>query len=76
MSPYYTTSDNFALTPALLLALFGCAALLFDFLVFDEPSRRKVRPLLKIAIHPFQHAVRVIPKIKHDFLQHPPPSSV
>ena len=34
--------------PATLLALFGCAALLFDFLVFDEPSRRKMRPLIVV----------------------------
>ena len=38
---YYTAVDQFALLPALMLALFGCATLLFDFWVFPEPKHRK-----------------------------------
>ncbi len=41
MSAYYTATDHFALIPALMLALFGCAVLLFDFLVFPAPRQRK-----------------------------------
>ena len=48
MSQFYTSLDNYALLPATLLALFGCAALLFDFLVFDDASRRKLRPLVVV----------------------------
>ncbi len=33
MSQYYTTTDHFVLLPALMLALFGCAVMLFEFLV-------------------------------------------
>jgi NADH-quinone oxidoreductase subunit N len=53
MSQFYTGNDNFALIPALLMALFGCAALLFDFLVFDSPSRGKLRPILVVAAEIF-----------------------
>jgi len=41
VSAYYTSVDHFALIPALMLALFGCAVLLFDFLVFPEARQRK-----------------------------------
>ena len=41
MSQFYTVNDHFALVPAILLALFGCAILLFDFLVFPNPKQRK-----------------------------------
>lgn len=41
MSQYYTTTDHFVLIPALMLALFGCAILLFDFFVFPQPRQRK-----------------------------------
>jgi NADH-quinone oxidoreductase subunit N len=41
MSQYYTTTDHFVLVPAIMLALFGCAILLFDFWVFPEPKQRK-----------------------------------
>ena len=41
MSEFYTSVDHFALIPALMLALFGCAVLLFDFLVFPAPRQRK-----------------------------------
>ena len=49
MSQFYTSSDNFVLIPAQLMVLFGCAALLFDFLVFDYPFWRKLRPTLVVA---------------------------
>ncbi len=41
MSQFYTSTDHFVLVPAIMLALFGCAVLLFDFLVFPEPRHRK-----------------------------------
>src|SRR5208283_923024 len=41
MSHYYTATDHFVLVPAIMLALFGCAILLFDFLVFPDPRQRK-----------------------------------
>jgi NADH-quinone oxidoreductase subunit N len=41
MNQFYTTTDHFVLIPAIMLALFGCAILLFDFLVFPHPKQRK-----------------------------------
>jgi len=41
MSQYYSVYEHFALVPAIMLALFGCAILLFDFWVFPEPKQRK-----------------------------------
>ena len=41
MGQYYTTTDHFTIIPALMLALFGCAILLFDFLLFPDPRQRK-----------------------------------
>ena len=41
MSQYYTATDHFVLIPAIMLGLFGCAILLFDFLVFPQPRQRK-----------------------------------
>ncbi|MEK7405152.1 MAG: NADH-quinone oxidoreductase subunit N [Acidobacteriota bacterium] len=41
MSAYYTSIDHFALIPAIMLALFGCAIFLFDFLIFPAPKQRK-----------------------------------
>lgn len=41
MSQFYTSTDHFVLLPAIMLALFGCAILLFDFLVFPDPRQRK-----------------------------------
>lgn len=41
MSSFYTATDHFVLLPALLLALFGCATLLFDFWVFPDPKHRR-----------------------------------
>ncbi len=41
MNPYYTPTDHFVLLPAIMLALFGCAVFLFDFLIFPKPEQRK-----------------------------------
>jgi NADH-quinone oxidoreductase subunit N len=41
MSQFYTSIDHFVLVPGIMLALFGCAVLLFDFLIFPEPRQRK-----------------------------------
>ena len=41
MSQFYTTGDQFSIIPAVMLALFGCAILLFDFLIFPDPRQRK-----------------------------------
>lgn len=41
MSQFYTSTDHFVLVPAIMLALFGCAILLFDFFLFPEPRQRK-----------------------------------
>jgi NADH-quinone oxidoreductase subunit N len=41
MGQFYTTNDHFSILPALMLALFGCAVLLFDFLLFPDPRQRK-----------------------------------
>jgi NADH-quinone oxidoreductase subunit N len=49
MSQFYTSTDHFVLVPALMLALFGCAVLLFDFLIFPEPRHRKRLLLFLIA---------------------------
>ncbi|HUI57901.1 MAG TPA: NADH-quinone oxidoreductase subunit N [Bryobacteraceae bacterium] len=38
---YYTATDHFSIIPAVMLALFGCAILLFDFLIFPDPRQRK-----------------------------------
>ncbi len=40
-SQFYTTNDHFSILPAVMLALFGCAILLFDFLIFPDPRQRK-----------------------------------
>ena len=37
----YTASDQFSVLPAIYMALFGCAILLFDFLIFPDPRQRK-----------------------------------
>src|SRR6478672_2574652 len=50
---FYTANDHFVLKPALLMALFGCATLLFDLLFVDEASRRKLRPLSVVAAELF-----------------------
>jgi NADH-quinone oxidoreductase subunit N len=38
---FYTAADHFSIVPALMLALFGCAILLFDFIIFPDPRQRK-----------------------------------
>jgi NADH-quinone oxidoreductase subunit N len=38
---FYSANDHFTIIPALMMALFGCAILLFDFLVFPDPRQRK-----------------------------------
>jgi NADH-quinone oxidoreductase subunit N len=40
-SQFYTANDHFTIIPAIMLALFGCAVLLFDFLLFPDPRHRK-----------------------------------
>src|SRR5215467_1135725 len=43
-SQFYTSNDHFTIIPAVMLALFGCAILLFDvfrFLGFSDPRQRK-----------------------------------
>jgi NADH-quinone oxidoreductase subunit N len=40
MSQYYTAVDHFVLLPALMLVLFGCAVLLFDFMFKGSPHRK------------------------------------
>jgi NADH-quinone oxidoreductase subunit N len=44
MSQYYTSTDHFTIMPALMLALFGCAILLFDAFAgffFNGPRERR-----------------------------------
>jgi NADH-quinone oxidoreductase subunit N len=48
MSQYYTATDHFVLLPALMLAMFGCFVLLFDFL-FRPAEQRKWLLILTIA---------------------------
>src|SRR5450631_3000280 len=38
---FYSSSDHFSIVPAVMMALFGCAILLFDFLLFPDPRQRK-----------------------------------
>jgi NADH-quinone oxidoreductase subunit N len=38
---FYTSGDHFTIIPALMMALFGCAILLFDFMLFPDPRQRK-----------------------------------
>lgn len=43
-SDFYTTTDHFTIMPALMMALFGCAILLFDvirWMGFSDPRQRK-----------------------------------
>jgi NADH-quinone oxidoreductase subunit N len=49
MSQFFSEADYFALVPAVMLALFGCAILLFDFVVFPEPRQRKRLAFVLIA---------------------------
>jgi NADH-quinone oxidoreductase subunit N len=47
-SQFYTSTDHFTIAPAIMLALFGCAILLFDFFPFLS-RRRDLLILLVIA---------------------------
>lgn len=46
MSQFYTSTDHFVLIPAIMLALFGCATLLFEFLV---PHQRRFLLVISLA---------------------------
>jgi NADH-quinone oxidoreductase subunit N len=48
MNQFYTSTDHFTIIPALILVLFGCAILLFDFLVIPTPRHRKWLPLFAV----------------------------
>ena len=41
MSEFYNSMDHNSILPAMMLVLFGCAILLFDFWVFPDPRHRK-----------------------------------
>jgi len=41
MSVYYSSTDHFVLLPVILLSLFACATLLFDFWVFPQARQRR-----------------------------------
>ncbi len=48
MSEFYTSTDHFVVLPAIMLALFGCAVMLFEFLLSNDQKQR--RWLLLIAL--------------------------
>ncbi len=48
MSEFYTSLDHFAILPALLMGMFGCAIFLFDFWLF--PAAREKRYLVWFVI--------------------------
>jgi NADH-quinone oxidoreductase subunit N len=50
MSQYYTATDHFVLLPALMLAMFGCFVLLFDFLFRPAEKHRWLLILTFIGI--------------------------
>jgi NADH-quinone oxidoreductase subunit N len=41
MTRFYTATDHLTILPALVLALYGCVILLFDFWLFPTPRQRK-----------------------------------
>jgi NADH-quinone oxidoreductase subunit N len=41
MTEYYTANDHFVLLPAIMLALFGCSILLFEFLIGPGAKQRR-----------------------------------
>ncbi len=41
MSQFYTVTDHFTIIPAVMLALFGCAILIVDFMAFPDPRHKK-----------------------------------
>jgi NADH-quinone oxidoreductase subunit N len=57
MSQFYTSTDYFTIIPAVMLVLFGCAILLFDFLIFpdifSDPRQRKWLVLVVAAAEGF-----------------------
>ena len=59
MNQFYTATDHFVLLPGLLLAFFGCAILLVDFLVLPE-ARHKKWLLIFVTIGEPKTAVSVI----------------
>src|SRR5580704_9360535 len=53
MNQYYSVTDHFSIMPAVMLALFGCAILLFDNLpflgpLFPDPRQRKYMPIFVV----------------------------
>ena len=48
MGQFFTTADRFSITPALMLALFACGILVFDFLFFPDPRQRKYLVILVV----------------------------
>ena len=41
LTQFYTSTDHFVLVPAIMLCLFGCATLLFEFWLISDPKERK-----------------------------------
>jgi NADH-quinone oxidoreductase subunit N len=58
MSEFYTSTDHFVVLPAIMLALFGCAVMLFEFLLGDDPKQR--RWLLLIALSGLAFTARAL----------------
>jgi len=52
-SQFYTSMDHFTIIPALMLCLFGCAILLFDFMIFPDPRQRKWLLIFVVAAEAF-----------------------
>jgi len=38
---FYSYTDHFTIIPALMMALFGCAIMIFDFVLFPDPRQKK-----------------------------------
>ncbi|HYO80805.1 MAG TPA: NADH-quinone oxidoreductase subunit N [Bryobacteraceae bacterium] len=49
MNQFYTATDHFVLLPAIMLALFGCAVLTFDFFLQRQTGSRKLLVALTFA---------------------------
>ena len=49
MNQFFTGTDYFALVPAVMLALFGCAILLFDFMCLSRSAAAQVAAGLRAA---------------------------
>ena len=41
MNDFYTAQDHFSIVPAIMLALFGCTVLLFEFFIRDSRVRKQ-----------------------------------